>query len=278
MKPLVALLIWERLGFTIQSLESIFSLNSDFDLILLNNGSSDKSREYLSSVTDPRIKEVKHFKQNNGFAYAFNYALSNRLPGQAALFVGNDMQIASPNHLLYCQKISEAHPEIGMIGLHDPATKYESFLSLGLLVEYGISNVFTKYPLVNGGCEYFPSDTLDQLGYLSEDWHLGDVELCRRVAAINKKVACLPHMKATHLDDKKKVNCPSCKASHLCNNLSCFDNYKTGKHQSYFKNQYKEFLAMKEFAVFQGSLHDPSSLIGYNLSKALENFRFFRGY
>ena len=79
--PIVIFVTWNRLGVTISNLKALLKTEDDFDLYIIDNGSIDGTADYLSSLKDNRIKEIKILDKNYGLIYAANYGISKRKKG-----------------------------------------------------------------------------------------------------------------------------------------------------------------------------------------------------
>lgn len=79
--------------------KTIFSLlnqsYADFEIIVVDDGSTDNTEQLISSITDPRIRYYK--KENGGASSGRNYGL-NFCSGEFVNFFDSD-DIAYPNHL-----------------------------------------------------------------------------------------------------------------------------------------------------------------------------------
>lgn len=84
----------------------------DIEIILVNDGSTDGSREYLESLTDPRIR-VFH-QENSGTAVASNLAIENCRTPFIARMDADDVSL--PNRIEVQLDFMKRHPEVGMAG------------------------------------------------------------------------------------------------------------------------------------------------------------------
>jgi glycosyltransferase involved in cell wall biosynthesis len=79
-----------------EAIESVLSqTHADFELIVVDDGSTDNSREIIESIFDNRLKIV--FKKNGGQASAFNVAMQS-MTGQLVAFLDSD-DLWKPNKL-----------------------------------------------------------------------------------------------------------------------------------------------------------------------------------
>lgn len=108
-KPLVSIIVlaYNHLNYTKLCIESLYKYTShiDFELITVNNGSSDRTGEYLDSLDH---KKKISFQQNVGGDKAFNEALK-LVEGEYTLFVSNDLILTHNwlDNLLICIESDE---------------------------------------------------------------------------------------------------------------------------------------------------------------------------
>ena len=80
--PLVSFVTWNRLGLTAKNLKALLDTSDDFELHIVDNNSSDDTREYIQHLKDERIKSIKKFDLNMGPIHAVNFNLSKREESQ----------------------------------------------------------------------------------------------------------------------------------------------------------------------------------------------------
>lgn len=84
----------------------------DWKFVIVNDGSTDGSADYLASLTDPRIQIVN--QENQGLAAALNNGLQHCDTTYVARLDSDD--VALPNRLEEQVKFLEHNPEVGMLG------------------------------------------------------------------------------------------------------------------------------------------------------------------
>ena len=84
----------------------------DFELIVVDNGSSDSTYKIIKTIKDPRIK-IFRIKKNIGFGYALNYALNKSRGEYISLFSSDD--IGLPDKLKKQVKYLDDHPGVGAV-------------------------------------------------------------------------------------------------------------------------------------------------------------------
>jgi glycosyltransferase involved in cell wall biosynthesis len=93
---------------TIQSLQN--QTFSDFEVIVVNDGSTDKTLEVLAAIADPRLKVVSH--ANSGVAVTRNRGIAEAT-GEFIAFVDAD-DLWTPDKLESQLKALQANPEAGV--------------------------------------------------------------------------------------------------------------------------------------------------------------------
>ncbi len=109
----VSMNIYNGMPYLPEAVESIRNQTlQDIEIFLVNDGSTDGSREYLDSLTDPRIR-VFH-QENSGTAVASNLAIEHCQTPFIARMDADD--VALPNRIEVQLDYMKRHPEVGMAG------------------------------------------------------------------------------------------------------------------------------------------------------------------
>jgi glycosyltransferase involved in cell wall biosynthesis len=116
MPPLVSILVpcYNYAHYLPQCLSSIFSQqgNIDFELILIDDASTDNTLEILNSQTDPRVRVLRN-EQNQGHARTVEKALR---AARGALITRIDPDDRfRPEFLQLTTPIFERHPDVGLV-------------------------------------------------------------------------------------------------------------------------------------------------------------------
>ncbi|QDU56081.1 Putative glycosyltransferase EpsE [Aeoliella mucimassa] len=95
------------------SVESVLNQSfDDFEFIIVNDGSTDGTADYLASLADPRIHVI--YQENGGTAVAANHGLTC-CTGQYTARMDSD-DVSLPHRLATQVAYLDAHPEVGLVG------------------------------------------------------------------------------------------------------------------------------------------------------------------
>ena len=114
--PLVSvnMVVYNGGQFISDAIQSILNQTySNFELIIVDDGSTDKTLVEIRNFIDPRIKLIKH-KKNHGVVIARNTALKASEGVYIAILDADD--ISPPNRLEIELRFLEENPEFGLIG------------------------------------------------------------------------------------------------------------------------------------------------------------------
>lgn len=96
-----------------KSLRSVLSQDyDDFEVVVVNDGSTDRSAEIVKSIDDPRIRLIE--QENGGPSKARNTGVKNA-KGEWVVFLDADDEFL-PGALSKFYSLIEEHPEVGMFG------------------------------------------------------------------------------------------------------------------------------------------------------------------
>lgn len=100
--------------YVAQAIQSLLSQTyTDFELIIVDDGSTDKSLEIVKSFKDSRIKIMRN-QQNQGIVFSRNRGLKEAVGEYIAPFDSDD--IAMPDKFRKQIDFLKTHPDFGLIG------------------------------------------------------------------------------------------------------------------------------------------------------------------
>lgn len=173
MKVSIIVLCWNHckdltVPFVKNFLETVNFEKEECELILLNNGSNDETKEYLEELKDTKGIKVLHSTSNKGFGGGNNYCLKSAT-GEYVLFLNNDVVLE----------------ESGWVTKLYNETKKGKYIVGAMLVKDNSATEFRNQirPYLNGWCVMYPKSFLDKHGGFHKDFgwaYFEDVELSQR--------------------------------------------------------------------------------------------------
>jgi glycosyltransferase involved in cell wall biosynthesis len=150
--------VYNGMPYLPESLQSILRQTyPHFEVVVINDGSTDGSLEYLKSVRDPRVRVIS--QPNRGITSALNRILTEaRTPWLVRLDADD---VASPDRLAVLNEAVQQNPDAGM------------FYSEA--VNYGHSSVISKLRTIRG--------TPEELRVITRSGYL--LSICHVTAALN---------------------------------------------------------------------------------------------
>ncbi|MCL6098899.1 MAG: glycosyltransferase [Bacteroidetes bacterium] len=218
--------VYNKVEFTQKCLETIYSVNNgreDFEVIVVNNASSDETEKFLISACEEyHDLKVVNNKTNKGFAGACN-AGAAAAEGKVLVFLNNDTMVRE-NWLSYGINRLLMDESIGIVGsklLYPDRTIQHSG------VEY-LLNVHPEYPLwpvhrylglkeddpivnqpgfveaVTGACLFISSDLFKSVHGFEEEYvmYFEDLDLCFKILQAGKKIYYEPKSVVIHFEGK----------------------------------------------------------------------------
>ncbi len=213
MKLSIVIVNWNSVNLIKECVDSILKTGSEqissgeYELIVIDNGSTDASTEYLSALKE-KIKLIKN-NSNLGYAPACNQGMK-AAQGQYVLLLGSDT-IMLKDTLSKCADFLDANPDAGAVGcrlLNADGTVQNSCKKFPTLK----NAFFTYLSLDSFNSEYdmawFAYDKtmevdqiattfmmarknlLEQIGYFDESYKIlyNDVDLCKRIKKSGAKI------------------------------------------------------------------------------------------
>lgn len=223
----IVIVSWNTQELLKDCLNSVYSEtnNIEFEIIVVDNASTDKSVEMLKKEF-PEVKIIEN-KENVGFSRASNQGI--RLSSATYILLLNPDTIIRDNAIEKMVDFIDAHPEAGAIGcqlLHKngkhlvgdagyvislkTAISYAFFLSIifhkickGLVINHKIDHEEEPIEVdwISGACFLVRHSILKRIGLLDEDFFMfvEDMEWSRRIKREGFKIYYLPYMSIIHL-------------------------------------------------------------------------------
>lgn len=184
---------WNGLRYTKECLRSVLARTGDCEVIVVDNGSTDGTPEYVAALKDPRLSLIRN-SQNLGFAKAINQGL-RRARGRYAVWLNSDA-VVTDGWLDRLVAGLERAPWIGAVG---PYTNHTSGLQRLETVGYsrlsGLPAFAQKWARehrgrlawahrLTGFCLAHRTSALSAIGLLDERYELGcyeDLDFCLRL-------------------------------------------------------------------------------------------------
>ena len=165
-----------------EAIESILNQTfTDFEFIIVNDGSTDNSLEIIKSYNDERIKIINNEK-NIGLTKSLNKALAQARGEYIARQDADDISL--PSRFEEQIKYLEEHPDVVLLGTSSYNID-ESGKIIGkkiALAKPTMGNLFKENQFIHGSV-MFKKEVVDELGYYNELFNYSqDYELWLRIA------------------------------------------------------------------------------------------------
>ncbi|MFM6290641.1 MAG: glycosyltransferase family 2 protein [Microcystaceae cyanobacterium] len=179
-----------------ETLDSVFAQTlQDFEIIIVDDESPDRSIEICQSYQDPRIRIVH--QKNRGLAGARNTGIRNSCGKYIALLDSDDLWL--PEKLEYHLKHLESNPEVGVSfcrsAFIDDNSKPLDIYQMPKLTGIDAVHIFCRNPISNGSVPVFRREVLEAIkfednlqgqpedNYFDEHFHQSeDIECWMRIA------------------------------------------------------------------------------------------------
>lgn len=149
--------VYNKAHFVKATIESILEQSfADFELLIVDDGSSDSSLEVLNSIADDRI--TIYSTENQGVSKARNYGISKAVGKYIALCDGDDIWL--DNHLSELKSLIIAFPNCGIY-----STSYEKHYFETYIKAPTFSNV--DHPFFGIVKDYFNTSLADSILWTS---------------------------------------------------------------------------------------------------------------
>jgi GT2 family glycosyltransferase len=194
-------------------LESIFaaSTDCDFEVLVVDNASTDNTREYLQGLqaAHPNLKLLLN-EENLGFARGNNQGVQ-AIEADFYVLLNSDTQVTG-HWLDKLLAFAREHPEVGMLGPVSNSVGNEQYIYLPLGAEDAVMEAGCRYAAGQEGSYFYTSmlgffcvmirkEVFQSVGFLDEKFGLGyfeDDDFCRRARLQGYKLACLENIFIYH--------------------------------------------------------------------------------
>jgi glycosyltransferase involved in cell wall biosynthesis len=110
----VLLCTYNDARFLPQSVESVLNQTfAEFDFLIVDDGSTDETREWLDRLSDPRVRVLRN-TTNRGLTFSLNRGLDAARGRYVARMDADD--VAAPERLAAQFAFMEANPSVGIVG------------------------------------------------------------------------------------------------------------------------------------------------------------------
>jgi hypothetical protein len=291
--PFINYVTFNRLGLTIKNLNNILDSDEDFEMHIIDSNSRDNTWDYISSLTDKRIKSKTRFNLNRGPIYPLNYNLVKRKPNQFFFTIDSDVYIKTKNWISCFMEVFKAFPEVGLLGVtrDNPYPRFMPPINPRVkrdlsYLELKNANIDAVMDFVPGSLQCLRPELIKEIGYWSEENGFGDAELSPRITHYTSFKAGF--LTTVDIEMVQTIGCNECQGRDFCklsrSVKNCFMLSKrrnmnesfVKKHGWKCKESFKELEEGKRTA-YCASVCDPESLVGnvYNHQWANENFDYY---
>lgn len=216
--------LYNKGDFIVKTVYSVLQQSfSDFELIVVNDGSKDNGPALLKEIDDPRFILIN--KENGGVSSARNVGIRNA-KGDWITFLDAD-DILYPFALETYESVMRNHPGYDVIvaAADQSQKKYPSTNDIKIIEDYDYENAVSYakhgFSLVNTDCICIRKTLLDKVGYFNEQYtHGEDQDLWARLSdsspliKIDKAVAFYVTdivNNSSNVDESKRKYAPCCR-------------------------------------------------------------------
>ena len=217
MKISIIILTYNNLDLNKKCIESVLKYSDgDFEIIIVDNASKDKTPDYLRTLKNDKIKVILN-DENLGFSKGNNLG-AKAASGEILIFLNNDTEvtkdwltpiigqlqkesvgIVAPKLLYPNGKIQ--HAGVVISSKHIPHHIYRLFNS-----DFKPANKLREYKAVTGACLAIKKDIFKRVGGFDEGYINGleDIDLCFKVRKLGYRVFYVPESTVIHYESISK--------------------------------------------------------------------------
>jgi len=169
----VVVVVWNQLRLTRACLESLRPTTTPFDLCVVDNGSTDGTREWFESFPLPCGLTYHRNERNLGLIPALNQG-ARLAKGDVLCFLHNDTEMRDPRWLERIQAVLGSPRRIGLAGLYGVRRLRRDGRYVGRTIVHGLEGRATlatdavEVAAVDGVCLCLPRSVLDAVGGFDE--------------------------------------------------------------------------------------------------------------
>jgi GT2 family glycosyltransferase len=169
----LVLVVHNQLGLTRACLESLRPTTVPFDLVVVDNGSTDGTRAFLDAFPYPFPLRVHRNPDNLGLIRALNQG-RGLATGEFVCLLHNDTEMRDPRWLERLLASFERDPAVGLAGLYGARRLRRDGRYVGRTIVHCLAEAPTirgpamEVAAVDGVCLFLPRDLLERLGGFDE--------------------------------------------------------------------------------------------------------------
>lgn len=191
----IIIAVYNQLPYTIETINSIIRYTENYNLIIIDNASTDGTKEWLQVHKQDNWLVIRN-ETNLGYIKAVNQGLLNVSQNDVVL-INNDV-IVTENWLtklqLHTQHYSIVAPITNNIsGMQkDMKALYNSIETMHLYAKSCENRSVMEFPRVTFFCVYITREVISKVGFLDENFYLGnfdDDDYCLRALNMGFKIA-----------------------------------------------------------------------------------------
>jgi len=220
-KDLVSIITpcWNKLEFTKQMMDSIELFTDDwpFELIIIDNGSTDGTKEFITKSNYKMNGQYIRNEVNNGFAKANNQGVKVA-KGNFLLFLNNDtivtkgwlstmMNVFSEEKAVGAVGARLVHPGRGTIqhaGVIEHVSGLPDHIYFNKPMDYPLANIRKPMFAVTGACLLTPKALYEELGGFDEQYWAGweDMDYCQKIHQAGMNIIYEPKALVYHYESR----------------------------------------------------------------------------
>jgi GT2 family glycosyltransferase/glycosyltransferase involved in cell wall biosynthesis/Tfp pilus assembly protein PilF len=208
--------VHNEFDYTKLCIESIYRYTTTvFELILINNASTDQTPEYLNDIAG--VIAIKN-KTNHGYVKAVNEGIK-KATGDYILLLDNDTIVTTSwlDNLIEC---IESEPTIGIVGPYTNHASNSQLINVNYKTIEQLQEIAIKFSKqgadscfevndISKFCMLIKKEVIDNIGLLDEEFFPGfyaDKDFCRRAQAAGYRLKCAGNVFVHHFGGRTFKN------------------------------------------------------------------------